>query len=400
MSYYYPSYSFSQSQASPDFRKRSDSLNISGNNIISLNKARFTPNKLTSSKLNDMGPLDKITNIESKLKNIDDQMDVRTELFNSFLSKSNPNVGIYNPYIGNPVLGMNPNKKIETAKSLAKINNTNQPKTRLESIEYQNLLQEQLIQQRKEKLQENNFQINNIIFQEIDEMADNLELFKIEMFNHVRKLERNQEKLNLGEVLDELTHMREYFKSTLDRQEKKKDREMMVLKEDIGLLREELTDNFRYETKQNRDLFKQMNNEMRGYQDAMNNKIDDMESRQKIQISGIKNMIRRLKDEEDYNDRDRDRRISYERSKRDRRPRYDDEEEPQPRRRGGVIELNDESKRRKGVVQEEEEEIELDEEDDFQDVTNVKDKYNMQRDREKKKELENLKNINTNNNFK
>jgi hypothetical protein len=401
MSYYYPSYSYSQSSASPDYRKRSDSLNISANNIISLNKAKYTPYKLTSSKLNDLGPLDKITNIESKLKNIDDQMDVRTELFNSFLSKSNPNVGIYNPYVGNPVLGMNPNKKIETTKSLAKLNNTNQPKTRLESIEYQNLLQEQLIQQRKEKLQENNFHINNIIFQEIDEMADNLELFKIEMFNHVRKLERNQEKLNMGEVLDELTHMREYFKSTLDRQEKKKDREMMVLKEDIGILRDELTDNLRYETKQNRDLFKQMNNEIRGYQDAMNSRIDDMESRQKIQISGIKNMIKRLKDEDDYSDRDRERRISYERNKKDRRPRYDEEEIPQQRRRGGVIQLDEEPKRREGVIQEEEEEIEFNEEEDnFQDVTNAKDKQKIQREKEKKKEFENLKNINTNNNFK
>jgi hypothetical protein len=387
MSYYYPSYSFNQSQTSPTFQKRSDSLNINGNNIISLNRSKYTPTKLTSMKLSDMGPLDKINSIENKLKSIDNQMDVRTNLFDNFLSKSNPNVGIFNPYIGNPVLGMNPNNNTETTKRLSKPINS-QPKTRLESIEYQNLLQEQLIHQRKEKLQENNFQINNLIFQEIDEMADNLDLFKIEMFNHVRKLERNQEKLNLGEVLDELTHMRDYFKSTLDRQEKKKDREMMILKEDIGLMRDELTDNFRYETKQNRDIFKNMNNEVRSYQENINARMDEMDSKQKIQLSGIRNMLRRRNDDNTQNlaeqfMNEKDRRSN-------KRKTRDEDEVVEPRRRGAVLEEK---------VQDEEE-VEFDDDGEDFDTTNVKDKYNSQRDKEKKKEFEKLKSINTNNNFK
>jgi hypothetical protein len=409
MSYFYPSYSNGQSSLSPPVKKRNDSFGLSAMNIISLNKPIYTPSKLTSAKLLDMGPLDKINSIEGKLKSIDNQMEARTELFNSFLSKNNnPNVGIYNPYIGNPILGQNPNKKIETSKSVTRVQNNmkNQPKTRLESIEYQNLLQEQLIQQRKEKLQENNFHINNLIFQEIDEMSDNLELFKIEMFNHVRKLERNQEKLNLGEVLDELTHMREFFKNSLDRQEKKKDRELMMLKEDIGIMKEEMMDNFRYDTKQNRDIFKNMNNELRGYQEAMNNKFDEMDSRQKVQMTGIRNLIKKMyedKEDDGYDRKERDRRLSYEKNKR-KKSDEEIERDTFPKRRGGVIEMPDSPpKRRRGVIDEEdEEEIELEEDDQSRDnyeTTNIKEKYNMQRDREKKKELENLKPINTNNNF-
>jgi hypothetical protein len=347
----FPSFSNSYSHAKPrppDRIMSHKTLNLSGINVINsspfrtsgiskfvnmnnyntaLNGASSYPSaRSLKSSVPDYYQKDSVANnlnsIENKLNRISEEVDTRTQLLNNLYNKSDKNIGIYNPFIGNPIIGTDPNAsnadnsfstpKKTQPKFEPTFKNTN---PRLESLEYQQFIQEQLIQQRKEKLQENNFQLNNLIFQEIDEMGDKLELFKVEMFNHIKKLERRQEKTNFNELIDEIDHVKDYFKREFTRSEKRRDRDLEEMRENLNILKDELNDNFKNETKKNRSMMKAYTDEVREQQEEVNERINELDENSRYRMNSLKRSMRRLREDLNYGFDNSDGRGSGRRSK-------------------------------------------------------------------------------------
>jgi hypothetical protein len=315
----FPSFSNSYLTERPvHTRVTSNRLNLSGVSVIS--NSPYKTNKLISdlgsptrhytnqtSKFNSADPFQQdyiksnLNNIERKLHNMTDNLDARSQLVNALISGSDKNIGIYNPYIGNPIIGTKPQNsrtnslKNESTKSFEpSFKNTN---TRLESIEYQQFLQEQLIQKRKEKLQENNFKINSLILQNIDDMSDNLELFKAEMYNHVKKIEKRALRQNFDEIVDELDYLKGYFKESFDRAEKTKLRDFEEMRENMNYLKEDLQDVFKIETEKHRNYIKGVTNEMRGYQEEINKNIEDADLNNRFRAQRMRRQFNKLREE-------------------------------------------------------------------------------------------------------
>jgi hypothetical protein len=305
-------------------RIQSGLLNLSGINVVNnspfqssnmvtklmnnLNTSTHRPSRFTEPSTVDYQNdyvKGNLGNIESKLRHLSYRTDTRTSLYNNMITHDK-NIGIYNPFLGNPVIGTNPNtegsstplnKTSSTVKSskyepIYKTNNT-----RLESLGYQQFLQDQLIQQRKEKLQENNFQINNLILQEIDEMADNLDIFKVEMFNHIKKLERRSDNQKFDELMEELDYMKGYVKTLFDKSERKQYRDVQDIKENMNTLKDDINEAMRNETEKNRNMVKGLTNEVRNNQEDINITLIDADENNRYRADRLKCQINRIRDD-------------------------------------------------------------------------------------------------------
>lgn len=244
-------------------------------------------------------------------------------------------VGFYNPYAGSefdqPVMGIKPKEEKKTIIQKGKdINGRNLTQKRKSTkmtqdfnFDKESLQEEEEQVKQEEEEEEQNEEIQNstphqeletsdsedsvksykakrrkdAIQSKLDTMAaveeitDSLDLFKLEMANNIKKIQRSQEKLRIGDVIDELADFREHFRETMDRTNRQGEREVKDLKEGFRNVKEELGYKVAIELDKNKSVLEKVVNEMKNYQEDIKKKINEMEDKQKLQIEGLKYII-------------------------------------------------------------------------------------------------------------
>lgn len=131
----------------------------------------------------------------------------------------------------------------------------------------------------------------NETLQAVDELTDNLELFKLEMTGNMRKIQRSQMKLRVHEVMDEITDFKDNFAKKIEETNKKREDDVNKIINEFSYVRNDFTRVVKDENAKNKDHIVSLKEELKNYQQEMSLKINSLEKKQKIQMEQMKHLM-------------------------------------------------------------------------------------------------------------
>ena len=165
------------------------------------------------------------------------------------------------------------NKKLQSRKSVRSVRNT----------------------ESKEKEDEENNDDPPLVYkqdiltkQAIDEVRDNIEMFKMDINRYVTELREQQEKIELGDVKTEIKFLEETLTKDLKATRDQNDGDFRIIKEAFLLFKEEVFQIINKIVKDNEFKIEELYNEIKIYEDEINKRFVQLSDRQDEYINTLK----------------------------------------------------------------------------------------------------------------
>ena len=203
------------------------------------------------------------------------------------------------------VLGMKPeNVKLDdkqnttTRKSFKKDDQILSPQRNQSNIDDQDLQNSLELNKRLSTTQNNNLNIKQDILtkQAIEEVKDNIEMFKMDINKYVSELREQQEKIELGDVKQEIKDLEENLTKDLRDTKDQNDNDFRVIKEAFLQFKEEVFQIINKIVKNNELKVEALYNEIKTYEDEVNKRFVQLSDRQEEYINTLKLILETTKD--------------------------------------------------------------------------------------------------------
>ena len=203
------------------------------------------------------------------------------------------------------VLGVKPEgtQLIEGEKTLSKrgsidINLINQQKERNELQQSENIIPD-----RNTNLNNTNNNIGNATYkqdvltkQAIDEIKDNIEMFKMDINKYVNELREEQEKIELGDVKEEIKVLEDTLTKDLKDTKEQNETDYRIIKESFIQFKEEVFQIINKIVKNNELKIEALYNEIKAYEEEVNKRFVQLSDRQEEYINTLKLILETTKD--------------------------------------------------------------------------------------------------------
>ena len=203
------------------------------------------------------------------------------------------------------VLGVKPEgtQLIEGEKTLSKrgsidINLINQQKERNELQQSENIIPD-----RNTNLNNTNNNIGNATYkqdvltkQAIDEIKDNIEMFKMDIKKYVNELREEQEKIELGDVKEEIKVLEDTLTKDLKDTKEQNETDYRIIKESFIQFKEEVFQIINKIVKNNELKIEALYNEIKAYEEEVNKRFVQLSDRQEEYINTLKLILETTKD--------------------------------------------------------------------------------------------------------
>ena len=126
-----------------------------------------------------------------------------------------------------------------------------------------------------------------------DEINDNLDVFRTELTNTMRKINKNQSKLKVDTVIEEMTDFKNTFIDSLQKAEKRKEEENDFILREIKGLKNEIKQNYE-ESKSNYKVIRTFQDDIFEFEREITKRISRMEKQQQEQFDKIYGLINNL----------------------------------------------------------------------------------------------------------
>jgi len=203
------------------------------------------------------------------------------------------------------VLGVKPEgtQLIEGEKTLSKrgsidINLINQQKERNELQQSENIIPD-----RNTNLNNTNNNIGNVTYkqdvltkQAIDEIKDNIEMFKMDINKYVNELREEQEKIELGDVKEEIKVLEDTLTKDLKDTKEQNETDYRIIKESFIQFKEEVFQIINKIVKNNELKIEALYNEIKAYEEEVNKRFVQLSDRQEEYINTLKLILETTKD--------------------------------------------------------------------------------------------------------
>mmetsp|Transcript_6361 Transcript_6361/g.6615 ORF Transcript_6361/g.6615 Transcript_6361/m.6615 type:complete len:654 (-) Transcript_6361:51-2012(-) len=126
-----------------------------------------------------------------------------------------------------------------------------------------------------------------------DEINSNLDIFRTELTNTMRKINKNQSKLKVDTVIEEMSDFKNTFIDSLQRAERKKEEENEYLLKEIKNLKNEIKRNYE-EGKSNYKVIRSFQDDIFEFEREITNRITRMEQNQAEQFDKIYGLLNNL----------------------------------------------------------------------------------------------------------
>jgi len=203
------------------------------------------------------------------------------------------------------VLGVKPEgtQLKEGEKTLSKrgsidINLINQQKERNELQQSENIIPD-----RNTNLNNTNNNIGNATYkqdvltkQAIDEIKDNIEMFKMDINKYVNELREEQEKIELGDVKEEIKVLEDTLTKDLKDTKEQNETDYRIIKESFIQFKEEVFQIINKIVKNNELKIEALYNEIKAYEEEVNKRFVQLSDRQEEYINTLKLILETTKD--------------------------------------------------------------------------------------------------------
>ena len=203
------------------------------------------------------------------------------------------------------VLGVKPEgtQLIEGEKTLSKrgsidMNLINQQKERDELQQNENIIPD-----RNTNLNKTNNNIGDVKYkqdvltkQAIDEIKDNIEMFKMDINKYVNELREEQEKIELGDVKEEIKILEDTLTKDLKETKEQNETDYRIIKESFIQFKEEVFQIINKIVKNNELKIEALYNEIKAYEEEVNKRFVQLSDRQEEYINTLKLILETTKD--------------------------------------------------------------------------------------------------------
>ena len=203
------------------------------------------------------------------------------------------------------VLGVKPEgtQLTEAEKTLSKrgsidINLLNQQKERNELQQSENIIPD-----RSTNLNKTNNNIGNVTYkqdvltkQAIDEIKDNIEMFKMDINKYVNELREEQEKIELGDIKEEIKILEDNLTKDLKDTKEQNETDYRLIKESFIQFKEEVFQIINKIVKNNELKIEALYNEIKAYEEEVNKRFVQLSDRQEEYINTLKLILETTKD--------------------------------------------------------------------------------------------------------
>jgi hypothetical protein len=124
-----------------------------------------------------------------------------------------------------------------------------------------------------------------------NEINDNLDLFKIEITNQIRKLQRQNEKNNIPSVIEEISGFKEELKNQMEHMDKRREKDSKKLTNDVNNIKTDLHQAFKEEINRSKEYIEMLDKDMKQMQTNMSNRLETIEKRQNLQLDQFKYIL-------------------------------------------------------------------------------------------------------------
>ena len=144
----------------------------------------------------------------------------------------------------------------------------------------------------------NNFEFKQDILtkQAIDEIKDNIELFKMDINRYVNELKEEQEKIELGDVKDEIKVLEDILTKDLKDTKNQNEIDYRLIKESFIQFKEEVFQLINKIVKNNELKIEALYNEIKSYEEEVNKRFLQLADRQEEYINTLKLVLETTKD--------------------------------------------------------------------------------------------------------
>ena len=140
---------------------------------------------------------------------------------------------------------------------------------------------------------QDNYRKDEMTKRKFDEINSNLDIFRTELTNTMRKINKNQSKLKVDTVIEEITDFKNTFLESLKKAEKKKEEENDIILKEIKNLKNEVKRNYE-ESKSNYKVIRSFQDDIFDFEREITNRIVKMEQNQAEQFDKIYGLINNL----------------------------------------------------------------------------------------------------------
>lgn len=140
---------------------------------------------------------------------------------------------------------------------------------------------------------EENIRKDELTKKKFDEINNNLDEFRSEVINTMRKINKNQSKLKVDSVVEELSDFKNTFIDTLEKAERRKNEENDFILKEVKNLKNEVKRNYE-EGKANYKVIRSFQDDIFDFEREITNRISRMESYQSEQFDKIFGLINNL----------------------------------------------------------------------------------------------------------
>ena len=145
---------------------------------------------------------------------------------------------------------------------------------------------------------QNNFQFKQDVLtkQAIDEIKDNIELFKMDINRYVNELKEEQEKIELGDVKEEIKVLEDTLTKDLKDTKDQNETDYRVIKESFIQFKEEIFQLINKIVKNNELKIEALYNEIKSYEEEVDKRFMQLADRQEEYINTLKLVLETTKD--------------------------------------------------------------------------------------------------------
>jgi len=145
---------------------------------------------------------------------------------------------------------------------------------------------------------QNNFQFKQDVLtkQAIDEIKDNIELFKMDINRYVNELKEEQEKIELGDVKEEIKVLEDTLTKDLKDTKDQNETDYRVIKESFIQFKEEIFQLINKIVKNNELKIEALYNEIKSYEEEVDKRFIQLADRQEEYINTLKLVLETTKD--------------------------------------------------------------------------------------------------------
>ena len=162
------------------------------------------------------------------------------------------------------------------------------------------IIKSEVIQQQQNDTNKNlnnmNYKQDVLTKQAIDEIKDNIEMFKMDINKYVNELREEQEKIELGDVKEEIKVLEDILTKDLKETKDQNEADYRIIKESFIQFKEEVFQIINKIVKNNELKIEALYNEIKSYEEEVNKRFVQLSDRQEEYINTLKLILETTKD--------------------------------------------------------------------------------------------------------